>query len=51
MAVERTSYNHAAARLACTNVPNAWYSLLDSAADVGRVVRPKHVEQVKKMVK
>ena len=32
---------------ACTIVPTAWYSLLDSAPDDGRVIRPKHVEQVK----
>ena len=36
-----------AARLACTNVQTAWYSLLNSAPDDGRVVRPKHVQQVK----
>ena len=35
------------ARLACRNVPIAWYSLLDSVPDDGRVERPKHVEQVK----
>ena len=41
------SYNHAAVRLACTNVPNAWYSLLDGASDDGQIVRPKHVEHNK----
>ena len=30
-----------------TNVPTLWYSLLGSAPDDGRVVRPKHVEQAK----
>ena len=39
------SYNHVAATLACANVPNTWYSLLDGAPDDGRIVRPKHVEQ------
>ena len=44
------SYNHvAAARHACSKVATVWYSLLDSAPDDGRVVRPKHVEQVKTM--
>ena len=28
----------------CTTV---WYSLVDSAPDDGRIVRPKHVEQMK----
>ena len=41
------SYNHAAVRLAGTNVPNAWYSLLDGAPDDGRIVRPKHAQQNK----
>ena len=31
----------------CTNVPNAWHNLPDGAADDGRIVRPKHVEQNK----
>ena len=44
---ESSCYSHIAARLTCTYVQNAWYSLLDSAPDDGRVVRPKHVEQVK----
>ena len=35
------------ARHACTNVPTTWYSLIDSASDDERVVRPKHVEEVK----
>ena len=43
----RTSYNHVAVRLACTNVPNVWYSLLDGAPDDGQTVRPKDVEQNK----
>ena len=30
-----------------TNVPTAWYGLLDGAPDDGRVVCPKHVEQIK----
>ena len=47
MVLGSPSYNHVAIRLACTNVPNALYSLLDAASDDGRVVRPKHVEKLK----
>ena len=47
LAATRLPYNHVAARLACTNVPTAWYSSLHNAPDDGRVVRPKHVEQTK----
>ena len=32
------SNSHATARLACTNVPNARYSLLDGATDGGQVI-------------
>ena len=39
------SCSHATARLACTN---SVMRFIDSAPDVGRVVRPKHVQQVKK---
>ena len=34
--VDEHSYNHVAVRLACTNVPNTWYSLLDGAPDDGQ---------------
>ena len=44
---ESNCYNHLAVRHACTNVPNAWYSLLDGAPDDERLVRSKHVEQNK----
>ena len=43
-----TFYNHVAVRLACTNIPNDWYSLVDTALDDEQRVRPKHEEQNKK---
>ena len=46
--VEITFYNHVAVRLACTNIPNDWYSLVDTALDDEQRVRPKHEEQNKK---